>query len=829
MKLREKLFIMIGILFLLVAIGVYTLPKIFISKDTKELELAFTEDIDRQRIEDFEVRKRIFHERVIEFIKKLNVTLYSLSENDTLKLEESIKGSQENGSLWKAITSFILEDAEIDFIQISSNQKLKAGLIIDSTVYYAVSARLLTDNIGLVLIQKDWTNKIEPTNFKPLIAIRYPFTTQEENSLPVFHKPFSYFPSKNKPSIYNLYPIEDVLSLNGLSIDEKSLVDIILNTSNPSTESKQLFKSLQKIAQEQEKYFIDNEISSPLTMSRWFKSKNIDSKGVEEMTIEIPKLPSNNIIFEKIKDPRALANLSRIFLYHFLFHLEMSPTEKGAPVGVITFFDSLKKEGFYMGGGFISKEIILSSEIFDAETYFDQNKKFPDVPIVDSVAYIESKELGIDFLGNVLKTVGSDNNINFVTLGKSFFSIIIDTFSIQNEWIVVVSKEGKLLYGYEGTGDYVNEALVKYIPINQIMESVYGHFELKGENYYFYNINDEKIMPGRIAIIVPEKKQPIFDFYKDINSKISSFYSNFSMYALQIVLIIFGLALIILGVIAKHITKPLSELSNAANKVASGKYSDIILPSLNENKDEVAQLTMSFKKMVKGLKDKEQIRGLLDKVVSKEIANACLQDQVPTDGLIIKATVLFADIRGFTKMTEHANPQFLLKFLNVYMDAMSKIIDSYGGVIDKYVGDEIMAIFGAPISDKESSKKAILSALKMIEKLNQLNQEFQHQGFPEIKIGIGINTGDMVAGNLGAEDRLNYTVLGANVNLAARLCQKAEPMQIRITEHSLEVSGIKDLLEVDVLESADYKGFSEPIKTYAVLGLKSLDKFEEKI
>jgi adenylate cyclase len=131
--------------------------------------------------------------------------------------------------------------------------------------------------------------------------------------------------------------------------------------------------------------------------------------------------------------------------------------------------------------------------------------------------------------------------------------------------------------------------------------------------------------------------------------------------------------------------------------------------------------------------------------------------------------ILFVDLRGFTALSETLAPPELLALLNRYLDRMSAEIERQGGVIDKYIGDEIMALFGAPVDVPDGADRAVRAALGMREALATLNREFAAEGRPPLAFGVGINTATVVAGNIGSHRRLNYSVIGDGVNLAARL------------------------------------------------------------
>ena len=157
-------------------------------------------------------------------------------------------------------------------------------------------------------------------------------------------------------------------------------------------------------------------------------------------------------------------------------------------------------------------------------------------------------------------------------------------------------------------------------------------------------------------------------------------------------------------------------------------------------------------------------------MVSEEIAEEALKGNIQLGGEEKKSDGSFADIRGFSDMTEKMDPKEVIQLINTCMTKVSEKIDAHGGVIDKYVGDEVMALFGAPIDKPGSALQAVQSAIDMVDEIKKWNIERKEKGLPEIEMGMGIHTGVVVAGNMGVVNRLNYTVLGANVNLASRIC-----------------------------------------------------------
>ena len=157
------------------------------------------------------------------------------------------------------------------------------------------------------------------------------------------------------------------------------------------------------------------------------------------------------------------------------------------------------------------------------------------------------------------------------------------------------------------------------------------------------------------------------------------------------------------------------------------------------------------------------------------------------------------------------------------MSHMSKTIDAHGGVIDKFVGDEIMVLFGAPIASEDHALQAVQTACSMIQELDSINSQYKKDNFPPIQVGIGINSGEVVLGNMGTKNRLNYTALGSNVNLASRLCSAARENEILISEFTFKEPEIDKNFIVTSGELREYKGFSEKILTYAVQKTKKIE------
>jgi adenylate cyclase len=221
-------------------------------------------------------------------------------------------------------------------------------------------------------------------------------------------------------------------------------------------------------------------------------------------------------------------------------------------------------------------------------------------------------------------------------------------------------------------------------------------------------------------------------------------------------------------------------------------------------------------------RNKRQMTKLFGQYVPPELAAEMSKDPAhyTMDGQSRDMTVLFSDIRGFTNFSEKLPPAELAEVLNAYLTTMTRIIQQHQGTIDKYIGDAIMAFWNAPIDLSDHATRAVRTALDMQAALPQLNREFAARGWPEVKIGIGVNTGRMSVGNMGSEFRMSYTVMGDAVNLGSRLegVTKQYGVGILVTQPTVEADPVHAFMKVDEVR---VKGKETPVAIYVPLGAKS--------
>ncbi len=226
------------------------------------------------------------------------------------------------------------------------------------------------------------------------------------------------------------------------------------------------------------------------------------------------------------------------------------------------------------------------------------------------------------------------------------------------------------------------------------------------------------------------------------------------------------------------------------------------------------QNTLFARKLEQEAVTRERFRRLLSPAIAEQVISGKLE--VKKGGELRETTVLFADIRGFTSISESCEPQIVVDALNEYFEKMVEIVFRYEGTLDKFIGDEMMVLFGSPVAHHDDPIRAVRAALEMQAALLDLNARHEAHGLPPFEIGIGINTGEVVAGYIGSSQALEYTVIGDPVNTGSRLCSLAKPGQTLISEGT--VSKLGSQFDLEELPAAQVKGKAQPIRVFELLG-----------
>ncbi len=228
-------------------------------------------------------------------------------------------------------------------------------------------------------------------------------------------------------------------------------------------------------------------------------------------------------------------------------------------------------------------------------------------------------------------------------------------------------------------------------------------------------------------------------------------------------------------------------------------------------------------------RERKKVRGAFQYYLSPPVIEQLLKnpDKLKLGGEKKDLTVLFSDIRGFTSFSEGMSPEGLVKFLNGYLSKMTDIVFQYDGLLDKYIGDAIMAVWGAALEQPDHARQACFTALAMVHELQDLRKKWAAEGLPELNIGVGINTGPMVVGNMGSDRRFNYTVMGDSVNLGSRLEGLNKVYGTCIIASEMTWERVQDEVLGRELDLVRVKGKGKPVRIYELLALKAKANAEQ--
>ncbi len=272
---------------------------------------------------------------------------------------------------------------------------------------------------------------------------------------------------------------------------------------------------------------------------------------------------------------------------------------------------------------------------------------------------------------------------------------------------------------------------------------------------------------------------------------------------------------------SKSITSPINTLVRAARQIAAGDFRLDLRP---KTRDEVGYLSLAFNKMAHGLAEREKLKDTFNKYHSEEIANKILSGEVKLGGERMHATILFCDIRNFTQLSESMAPEAVVELLNEYLTRMVKIIREFNGVVEKYVGDAIMATWGVPLAHTEDTFRAVSACLAIRSELALLNQERIGRGDVPLYIGMGLNAGAVTAGNIGSDERMEYTVIGDTVNTASRIESMTKTLGVDLLIAEPVFKQVEKVFLCEAVQEVRVKGKAEALRVFRVNGYYGRDR-----
>ena len=498
-----------------------------------------------------------------------------------------------------------------------------------------------------------------------------------------------------------------------------------------------------------------------------------------------------------------------------------------------------------------------SSDVFAKQTaafYFERNPSVAAVLLTDSrrTDGIERKLLSAPFF---------ISNESEPALVDEFFSQVQDIVRQTEGGVMHVVNASPvfdmpmlvLFYPYTEKG--LNQSLAVFFSAEKLSDSfgagtlqtsclvndngdvlVHPDFNLvkSGANWSNFSLFDQMIKNGdtnRQVLVTDETGKKIFGSYRRLSlgnlavltvadaELLLEPVAETTRRNVYLSVIVLFIAVMFVWFFSKSISKPVKILARAAGQIERGEYE---LDLKAKTRDELGLLTTSFMQMGKGLAERERLKDSFGRFINKEIAELAMKGELALGGETKNTTIFFSDIRSFTAISEKLEPAEVVEFLNEYMTAMVDCVNDTHGVVDKFIGDAIMAVWGAPTSagsPQQDALNCIRAAMRMRAALIVFNRGRGGDKKPIIRIGCGINSGPVVAGQIGSQQRMEYTVIGDAVNLASRTEALNKPMgtDILITEYTYEL--VKDHVLVEEMPSVTVKGKEKPLKMFAVINM----------
>lgn len=328
-------------------------------------------------------------------------------------------------------------------------------------------------------------------------------------------------------------------------------------------------------------------------------------------------------------------------------------------------------------------------------------------------------------------------------------------------------------------------------------------FTYKGEKALLFEkpITYQRLKVGHVRIAISQQK-------------IQKSLHNAKIFLLWLTVIITIIGIILSFGLGLYFSRPLITLRESTKVLASGNFGHRVKI---RRKDEIGDLGEAFNHMAEGLSEREVIRETFGKYVTPQIRDEILSGRIPLDGEIRMATVLFADLRGFTPYVEGHSPKEVIQGMRAYFNAMQTAIRLHDGLILQYAGDEIMVVFGVPLQSENHAEKAVSAALEMRNQLERFNRERTRKGLTPFSHGVGIHTGEVLAGNTGSDDQLSYSLIGNVVNIASRVQGLTKEFHCDILATEETVNRLSQKPKMEKKTPVMVKGYSKSIVVYQVI------------
>jgi class 3 adenylate cyclase len=832
MPLRVRFFLWISSIFFLVMVLVYVFGEFEIIKEMRLLRRA----IRSEEVKHLKLREDSYNKFLTNRISVSQKWMDSGLHDDRGWVAYNFQPSEYNNKteLWRAASILYYQMPWLDFVQCRINNKLKAAIFTRMPYLNKVFA---------VPHSKDLTFFIQGDEYKNLniyIGVRYWDFSRLNKIDPglklIGTKESEYWVlfsidqiMRFKPSDFNPTEVLNLINPYQVTIgtvQDKAYYQMLLQV------KENVFKTQAVLSQDKELLHIiqsDNK-------KDWIK-RNIgihyhyDNDEIVRCYDQICAQPvkSNDVKKGlKMHQSNFMRNqvdlVTMIWMYNVMtgqrFDNTFNPLSKNMPLGLVR-----------------HKSVDRASDLPVA--FFTKDVFYPEaLPIKRKCKRVDDKTECDTYQKSVLMKQESgsiyytytffidskkDGNFTEVTCGLEMMDDLAELALFASSKVLVISNN-KFIGGVNDNGVTFKHNELGSLKISRkikITDTIGIVSDSKGNKFLCTELKPFNTQ-NQVVVVLESHGNKYYNLFSDFSRNTQTRLYHVSIRIGIFVIIFFLIGLFVLDRVIKQITIPIKSLSKASHMIAKGRLDYLKLMDISTmHHDEIGKLYEEFMHMVKQMKRGRKVESVLNKVVSKEIGDEILRrGKINLKGELRCGTVLFADMVKCTELSQEESAIDFLEILNQSFGVLSRVIEDHHGVIDKYIGDAVMSLFGIPIEDKHHELHATLSGLQMLTMIEEMNVHRTNLGQRRVEFGIGIHTGEVVAGNIGAKNRLNYTVVGYPVNSAARICNYAKGGEVIISEEVLNGTDVRKLIETEFHSEITLKGMFKPIKLYRALRRK---------
>lgn len=796
MRLRVKLFVYVGVLFVSVGLVSFFVQRALIDATARNRSEALRAQIDRLNAETTKRLNVYIDEILFDYQMKVNALLSVIKEYPAVRLGFSGEYPSLHQSSWLDSSTLITNNKWLDIVQNVKNGNLASSILIDQDVLPLTELHDVAQDLKMTTILDE--------EGKQRLTVAIPWNIG--NIIPS-KEPIYKIQGSNVADFYILFEPKSIMAMDLDKIESR-----VFNLSiNP------LYPFLKWV-----------EINGPNPLLNSFVSQLKKAKAALaanpslEIDFNYQHIAEATPASEQDKELAHLINryeqIGMLWGYTSLIAAGPfgdSPFNALAPIGVVR---TPKDKNI---GSLLLRHNIFVSHSFEVGS--DHNANQEELENILKVILFNRRE-GRCCFGNTLY-FGQNGGPSTLTLGMDAEEIF-RRFALATERTIIFVSDNRVISMVNASGKMENEIELTPDQITTLLANTQGTIEIDGADFFYLHIHPASHQGFHFFLL-----KPVSEAFRLVNENNEGLAWIEKRVTLQMAVTGIGILIVLLFFldrIARNISKPIVELVHATNVVREGHLEESAFQEPSEEvkkkeapsyKNEVDTLYDSFYAMIRGLQEKEKVRSILNKVVSPEIASEILKTNVNLGGEEREVVILFSDVRNFTGLSEKMKPTEVIEMINTCMTKACAAIDKNHGVVDKFVGDEVMALFGAILPSPDAAKNAIQCAMEIVQLLDEWNLERESRGEPRIDMGIGINKGKVCVGNMGAANHLNYTVIGFNVNLAARLCSHASAREILVAKSLTEELQVQETFSFEE-KKAQLKGITGETVVYKVLGYK---------